>query len=139
MTREERIATIKSNEIIAQLGRQTQIAVAEYNGEVQQRGQNLQAEAVAAKTNTQRQRVLLEVDKLEAEVRKGISKSVNDAILANANALEYEGDERSNYIKQETERALLLNKSLLKKIEGHRKIIESEIGGGGFSNLQSSK
>ena len=63
----------------------------------------------------------------------------NDAILANANALEYEGDERSNYIKQETERALLLNKSLLKKIEGHRKIIESEISGGGFSNLQSSK
>jgi len=139
MTQEGVRAQIESNKLIAQFRGDVQVKVAEYNGEVQQRGQDLQAKAVAAKNDTQRRQILLEYDKLEADIRKGVSKSVNDAILANANTLDLEGDERSNYIKQEYERILLLNKSLLKQIAGRRKIIESEISGGGFSNLRSSK
>ena len=139
MTQEGVRAQIESNKLIAQFRGDVQVKVAEYNGEVQQRGQDLQAKAVAAKNDTQRRQILLEYDKLEADIRKGVSKSVNDAILANANTLDLEGEKRSNYIKQEYERILLLNKSLLKQIAGRRKIIESEISGGGFSNLRSSK
>ena len=139
MTREERIATIKSNEIIAQLGRQTQIAVAEYTGKIKMRGDDIMAKLNATKNVTELFGLENEIDKLIATVKQGVSKSVTDRIAIDVQAMKLKPADRRAKIKEMTALERKNNEALLEDLISRKERIAAKIGGGGFSNLQSSK
>ena len=135
MTREERIAAIESNTAIAKLGREAQIAVAEYNGKIQMRANDITDRANAAKNTTDLLGLINEVNSLQVEIQKDTFKAVTDRIAIDVQKMKLKGDERKTYEKEQMALAREATKALRKDLIKRKELIQSKINGG-FSNLR---
>tara|TARA_R110002096_G_scaffold34395_3_gene98173 strand:- start:2373 stop:4424 length:2052 start_codon:yes stop_codon:yes gene_type:complete len=99
MTQEQSAAKIATQLAVAELGAKSRIVAAQFNGEIQMRGQDIQKLASETKDREILLKLANNIDKLIAEVNAGISKSANDAIKDDLKGMNLEGPARTNYIK----------------------------------------
>ena len=150
MTKEQTDARIATQLAVAELGANSRVAVAEYNGKIQVRGQDIQKLASEAKDRQTLTSLMIQIDKELAKVDAGIAKSVTDSIMADVQSLNLKGAERENYIKEKTTVARAANAATRKSLLDTQKFIRGRVRGAftlpgappdamsGFSNLTST-
>ena len=150
MTKEQTDARIATQLAVAELGANSRVAVAEYNGKIQVRGQDIQKLASEAKDRQTLTSLMIQVDRELAKVDAGIAKSVTDSIMADVQSLNLKGAERENYIKEKTAIARAANAATRESLLDTQKFIRGRVQGAftlpgappdamsGFSNLTST-
>ena len=103
------------------------------------RGDDIMAKLNATKNVTELFGLENEIDKLIATVNQGVSKSVTDRIAIDVQAMKLKPADRRAKIKEMTALERKNNEALLEDLISRKERIAAKIGGGGFSNLQSSK
>ena len=150
MTAEQARAKIDAQKAIAELGARSRIAVAEFNGKVQMRGQDIQKFATEAKDRNSLTAAMIQIDKEISKVEEGIGEEVTDAIMADVAKIGLKGAERDNYIKEQTQRVRKARAATLKSLRFTQSFIRDRLVGGfglrgappsaksGFSNLSTT-
>ncbi len=150
MTKEQTDAKIATQLAVAELGAKSRVAVAEYNGKIQLRGQDIQRLASEAKDRQTLTSLMIQVDKELAKVDAGIAQAVTDSIMADVQSLNLKGAERENYIKEKTAAARKANAATRESLLDTQRFIRGRVQGAftlpgappdaasGFSNRTST-
>ena len=151
MTAAQEKAKIATQLAIANLGAKSRVAVAEYNGKIQMRGQDVQKLAAETKDRQTLLGYANQVDKLIAEVNAKIADDVNTAIEADVlSNLNMKPEERRNKIKEYTQLARKAQEATIVSLQERRRFILDRLEGGyampgatpsatqGFGNLRST-
>jgi len=129
MTAEQKEDALKMQKAIAQLGANAKIAVAEYNGKIMKRGQDIDK---LVKEATDRKTLLgaqIQVDKELAKVDSDIAAQVIEAAKLDVKLMKLTGPERDAEIKRLTEIARLANKQTRTSLLRTQKLIRRRLTG----------
>ena len=151
MTAAQEKAKIATQLAIANLGAKSKVAVAEYNGKIQMRGQEIQKLALESKDRQTLLGYANQIDKLIAEVNAKIAANVTAKIEADAlSNLDMKPEERANLRKKYTQEARKAQEATIISLQDRRKSILDRIEGAfampgappsatqGFGNLRST-
>ena len=151
MTAAQEKAKIATQLAVAELGAKSRVAVAEYNGKIQMRGQEVQKLAAETKDRQTLLGYANQVDKLIAEVNAKIAADVTAKIEADVMAnLNMKPEERANLRKKYIQEARKAQEATIVSLQDRRRFILDRLQGGyampgatpsatqGFGNLRST-